>query len=458
MRAMSLAEVAGACGGSLAGAGAKCAAPVSRVSTDTRATQAGDLFFALRGERFDAHDFVGRAAAAGAAGAVVARGVEAPEGFPLIRVADTLRALRSLAAAWRREWTIPVVAVGGSNGKTSTKELVAAVLEASWRAAKTEGNLNNHIGVPLTMLAVEPGHGAAVIEIGTNHPGEVADLAALARPDVAVLTNIGLEHLEFLKDEAGVAREEGALLEALTAEGTAVLNADDPWTGSLRVRARGRVLLAGFAAGADVRVVRREPVAGGQEVVLAHAGGESRLRLPLAGRHMAQNLALAVAAGLALGADPAGMAGPVAAVRLPGGRMRTARREGVTFLDDSYNANPSSMAAALAELGGMAGRKIAVLGTMGELGPEAARWHEETGRVAAAGGADMVVAVGPFAEDYLRGAGAGARGFGTAAEAAAYLKGELKPGDNVLLKASRSARFEAIAEALGVGAAADGHR
>lgn len=443
-------EIASACGGEVvSGEGG---ADVLRVTTDSRSVGAGDCFFALRGEHFDGHDFAAAASAAGAAAVVVQRDVAGAGGAAVIRVADTLGALQKLAAWYRGGLSIPVVAIGGSNGKTSTKELAAAALSASFRVAKTRGNLNNHIGAPLTLLEIGPEHGAAVVEVGTNHPGEIAALAAIVAPTVAVVTNIGPEHLEFLGDEAGVAQEEGSLLDVLGEGDAAVLNADDEWTGQLRARARCRVITAGFGGSADVRVESTGWADSGQRLRASVGGESAEIDLPLHGRHMAQNAALGLAAGVALGIGLGAMARSISGVTLPGGRMRSASRDGIRLIDDSYNANPGSMRAALRHLAGFGGRRIAVLGTMGEMGAGAGVWHREVGAEALRLGIDRLVAVGPFAEEYRDGAGGIAQVFDDVAGAVAFLRGEVRAGDTVLVKASRAARFEQIADALGFGA------
>lgn len=452
MKPVTLDWVALACEGELLDADP--AQVVSRVRTDSRRVQAGDLFVALKGERFDAHDFLGDVVASGAAALVVSR--EYP-GVARVVVGDTLAALQRMASAHRGLLSVPVIAVGGSNGKTSTKELLAAALGSRLRVAKTEGNLNNHIGVPMTLLTIDERHEAAVVEVGTNHPGEIAQLSGWVRPDVAVVTNIGAEHLEFLVDEAGVAREEGDLLAGLRAGATAVLNADDPWTPALRERTQARVWTAGFAEDADMRVREWEATEDGQRFVL-ECGGESRAcAIPLTGRHMAVNAALAAAAALAAGVALEDAVRGMGGVVLPGARMRVARGRGVTLIDDSYNANPSSMLAALDELALAGGRRVAVLGTMGELGSGAAEWHRRVGAAARERGIDLVVAVGPHAPDYASGAGASAQCCADTAEAGAWLRAGLRAGDTVLLKASRSAAFERIAEALGFNGPGGGH-
>ncbi|HPA16427.1 MAG TPA: UDP-N-acetylmuramoyl-tripeptide--D-alanyl-D-alanine ligase [Verrucomicrobiae bacterium] len=450
MRRLTTSEIALACGGEIVSGPGDAA--VCRISTDSRAAGAGDCFFALRGGHFDGHDFARAAAASGAAAVVVEREIAGAEGTVVIRVADALRALQRLAAWYRASLTIPVVAIGGSNGKTSTKELVAAALSAGFCVAKTRGNLNNHIGAPLTLLEIGPEHGAAVVELGTNHPGEIAALAAIAAPTVGVITNIGPEHLEFFGDEAGVANEEGSLLDSLREGHAAVLNADDRWVGELRSRARCRVITGGLGHAADLRVEVMGATDSGQRL-RAHAGGESaEFDLPLHGNHMAQNAALAMATGLALGLRLGAMAASMGGVTLPSGRMRCVARDGIRMIDDSYNANPGSMRAALGHLAGFTGRRIAVLGTMGEMGAGAAALHREVGGDVRRLGIDLLVAVGPFSGDYRSGAGGGTAVFEDVAGAVAFLRGEVRAGDTVLVKASRAAKFELIAEALGFGA------
>jgi UDP-N-acetylmuramoyl-tripeptide--D-alanyl-D-alanine ligase len=453
MKPVTLDWLAAACGGSLTGGGA--GVRVTRVGTDSRDLRAGDVFVALVGERFDGHDFVAEAASRGAAAVVVSR--ECGAAVPQIRVADPLAALQRLASEYRATLSIPVIAVAGSNGKTSTKEMCAVVAGVKFVPQRTRGNLNNHIGVPLTLLSIDAEHTAAVVEVGTNHPGEIAELSALVRPTHAVLTNIGAEHLEFLGDEAGVAREEGALLEGLPPEAVAVLNADDAWTPELRTRTRARVLTAGGAESADVRVENWRAAGNGQLFDFVSDGARVPCDLPLPGRHMAGNAALAVAVGRELGVDVAAAAQALHQVTVPGARMRLSRREGITLIDDSYNANPSSMRAALDELALSPGRTIAVLGTMGELGPDAAGWHTAVASHAGARAIDLLVGVGPFADAYAAGAPSIVRRVPDAAAAVEYLSGVLHAGDTVLLKASRSARFERIAAGLGFDAAGGAH-
>ncbi len=431
-----------------------------RVCTDSRSVTPGDCFVALAGEKFDGHDYLEEVAAKGASIAVVHRDAPAPRSLPLIRVDDTVAALQRAAARYRASLKIPIIAVGGSNGKTSTKEQIACVLGAKFQISKTEGNLNNHIGVPLTLLRIGAGTEAAVVELGTNHPGEIELLMKIARPDVSVVTNIGNEHLEFFMDQQGVFQEEGVLVELLPKDGLAVLNADCPYTTRMRQRARSGVVTGGFAEGADIRVSSREDTEAGQFFTIEHAGLNEKFELPVPGAHMASNASLSVAVGAAFEVPLWAMAQRLRGLKIPGGRMRSVTRGGITVIDDSYNANPSSMEAALAYLVSRQGRRIAVLGGMGELGGESERWHVHIGRKAADLGVDMLVAVGLSGQQYARGAYdrvSRVEIYADNATAGEFLKRELRKGDVVLFKASRSAKLEQVVEAVGFGGGSGGH-
>jgi len=431
-----------------------------RVSTDTRSIAAGDCFVAIQGDTFDGHDYVAEAASKGAAIAVVHRDVQAPANLPLIRVDNTVAALQRAAATYRRSIKIPIAAVGGSNGKTSTKEQLACVLGAKYHTAKTEGNLNNHIGVPLTLLRIGAGAEAAVVEIGTNHPGEIEALMRLVEPDLAVVTNIGMEHLEFFVDQEGVFKEEGMLVEMLPAKGLAVLSADDGYTAKMRARARCGVVTGGFAAEADFRVVDREDNDAGQTFTIEHDGQAEKFELPVPGVHMAGNAALAVAVGAAFTIPLWAMAQRLRMLRLPGGRMRVVNRGGIVAVDDTYNANPSSMEAALKYLVSRKGRRIAVLGPMGELGEDGDRWHWLAGRKAAELGVDLLVTVGAAAGGYAQGAYeriGRIETFPDNSSAGEFLRRELRAGDVVLFKASRAARLEKAVELAGFADMRGGH-
>jgi len=429
-----------------------------RVDIDSRHDLTGALFVALAGENHDGHDYVDAAFAAGAAAALVSEAwwVERgrPAGRPLLVVDDTLSALQGLAAAHRNRFDLPVVAVTGSNGKTTTKELLAAALGGLGQVLKTRGNRNNHIGLPLTLLELTPDHRAAVVELGMNHAGEIALLSRLARPRVAVITNVSEAHLHGLGDRKGVARAKAEIVEGLGPEGALVL----PWGDADLEEAlrgyRGRRITFGTEAGADERLKHAETEAGGVRLE-TESGAVVRLRL--VGRHLAGNALAALAAAEALGVAPGDAAEGMGSVEPIAGRLRPLTRGGVLLLDDTYNANPASLAAALDALRDqpVTGRRWAVLGNMLELGPDEAALHRAAGADAAF--VDGLVVVGHLAREL--GVGAVAAGLprerlreaGGPVEAASMLLAELRVGDAVLLKGSRGARLEIALEAILAG-------
>jgi len=424
------------------------------VSTDSRTTRPGDLFFALRGGTADGSRFVPAAFAAGAAAAVVERGFEkaGAAGRPLVVVDDARAALGALARLYRDRFTCPVIAVAGSNGKTTTKEMIAAVLAERYRVLSTAGNFNNDIGVPLTLFRLTRAHEIAVVEIGTNHPGEIARLCETAAPTHGLITCIGREHLEFFHSVDGVAREEGALFAWLAGRrgGTALVNADDP-----RVRAAAarvpRSVAYGFRARSAAMRGRRLALdgEGRAQFEFRGPGGRTwqRLRLAVPGRHTALNALAAAAAGAAFRVPHAAIARALGAFTAVGGRMEVMTIGGVRVLNDAYNANPDSALAALEVLASLrtGGRKIAVLGDMKELGPAAVQGHEEIGRRAAALGIDYVLTFGELAARIHAAAGIpGAIHYEGRNALAEYLAELVAPGDAVLVKGSHSMRMDDI--------------
>ena len=430
------------------------ATAITHVCTDSRALKSGDLFVAIRGDKFDGHDFLRDAARLGAAGAIVSREMPGlPPGFALIVVNDTVRALQALAAAYRASLPLTAICITGSNGKTSTKDLTAAVLAQRFSVAKTEGNLNNHIGLPLTILRAGAAHRAGIFELGMNHPGEIAPLAAIAQPDIAIITNIGAAHLEFMATREAIALEKGMLAEAVGERGTVILNADDAFTPSIAKRTRARIVTAGLLEG-DVRATDLEPLSRGIRFRLHATGQCVGAELPVPGEHMVRNALLACAAGLVLDLSLDECARGLRDLQLSAGRLTQKTVAGIRLIDDTYNANPDSMTAALATLARMPvdGRRIAVLGRMGELGVESERGHRQVGEAAGREGIPCVITVGAEANWIAQGAEAG--GVETVIrtadtdEAARVLRGMARPGDAVLVKASRSARLERVVQAM----------
>jgi len=428
-------------------------ATANAVNTDSRKIGSSDLFVALVGERFDAHDFVPQVAAAGAAGVMVSRVPENAQalGCGIIQVEDTLLGLQRLATAYRELLKPLVIGITGSNGKTSTKDLSAAVLAPKYQVRATLGNLNNHIGVPLTILSLEEGDTCAVVEMGMNHAGEIAPLVEIAKPQAAIITNIGVAHIEFLGSRAGIAQEKGDLAAGVAEGGVVVLNANDDMTPAIAARCRAKVVTAGVGAG-DVMATIKGHDAEGTRFSLQFPSGETvEARLPVPGAHMVSNAALAAACAWRHGVAPQTIADALARTQLTKGRVQVKRIQGITFIDDSYNANPDSMKSGLQTLAGLSGasRKIAVLGRMGELGAHAAAGHQEVGAHAAQLKVDEVVTVGQEAaliSDAARQGGLATRHFASHQEGADYLKESLKPGDAVLIKGSRSAAMEKILE------------
>lgn len=427
------------------------------VSTDTRTLKKGDVFFALQGER-DGHTYLADAFAKGAVGAVVTEAslTQAKEvvGKNVIRVGDTLKALGNLAAYWRRRFPVPVVAITGSNGKTTTKEMVARVLSKKYRVLKTEGNFNNLIGLPLTLFRLHKKIERVVLEMGMNAPGEIARLAEIADPTVGVITNIGRAHLHGLGTLEGVARAKGELLERLRPEGLALVNQQAlPFASGLAARSRAPVrtfgLRQGRSAQGDILATDIRPRGEtGQSFSVRLRNKGHVFRLGVAGRHNVSNALVAIAVGDYYGVSLKGMRAALASFRMPAGRQKMIRAGGVLLIDDTYNANPDSMHASLALLAGLRrpagrGRTIAILGDMLELGDVSEAAHREVGQAVAHLGIDVLVAVGKQAAQML----SGAKGVSQALEFSSVdllEKGwplRLVRGDRVLIKGSHGMRM-----------------
>jgi UDP-N-acetylmuramoyl-tripeptide--D-alanyl-D-alanine ligase len=440
------------------------------VSIDSRKVRPGDLFVAIRGERLDGHDFVVDALQAGAPAAVVAQSWLAGRrrrvlrASPLIPVADTVAALQGLARYHRRRLGIPVVGVTGSNGKTTTKEMIAAVLGAAYRVLRSEGSFNNHIGVPLTLLRLRRTHEVAVIELGMNHPGELARLCSVALPTGGVVTNVGPAHLEFLQSVDEVARAKAELVEAIGKDGFVVLNADDEHTPGIRALTEARVVTFGFGPEADIRGELVGLTEGA--CPLLRISGSEPVRIPLAGAHNAANALAAAAVGEVMGCTPDQVRSGLESFQPPHWRSETFETGGMTVINDAYNANPVSTARALEMLRDWAEggerRKVAVLGDMLELGGISEQAHRELGERAAAAGVGLLVTVGRYAA--VTAEGAARAGLASTLivptssieHAWEVLQGRLEPGDVILLKGSRRIGLERLAERVreaGVGPA-----
>jgi len=439
--------------------------PIARVHSDTRSLRAGDLFVALKGERFDAHDFMPQAKAAGAVAALAHAGL-AEAGLPGVEVPDTRRALGELARLWRAQFPLPLIAVTGSNGKTTVTQMIAAILRAAAgdAAHATQGNFNNDIGVPLTLLRLNESHRLSVVELGMNHPGEIAELAAIAQPTVALVNNAQREHLEFMSSLEAVAQENGSVLSSLPEQGVAVLPSDDAFTPLWRGLAGARRILT-FSdndAAADVQVQGAVWEEGAWQLSIVIGGKVQPCRLHVAGRHNVRNALAAAACAFAAGVDLATIAQGLNAFEPVGGRSRALSLQlptgAVTLVDDTYNANPDSMRAAVDVLAELPAPRLLVLGDMGEVGDQGLAFHTEVLRYATSRGVDNVHVAG----DWMAQAAAALKAAGEPApthwaevpKLVAHVVGLLNPGPgstglgSVLVKGSRFMGMERVVQAL----------
>jgi len=440
---MKLSELATAMG---------CPAPARDVTihaivTDSRRVDFGALFAALPGSQVDGHDFAARAVEMGAVALLVQRRLEIPgdRDVPQLVVDDVLRALGQAAALLRARLDPLVVGITGSNGKTTVKEMVAAILRQEGEVLATRGNYNNELGVPLSLFELEARHRYAVLEMGASKAGDIAYLAGIAAPDVALVTNVGPAHLGGFGSMEGVARAKGEIYAALPADGCAVVNADEPWKDRwLQSNTAGRVLSFGVSAEADVRVIE-----GGSQPRLQTPEGELLLELALPGRHNLLNAAAATAVGLALGAPLERIRRGLAAVQPVPGRLNFIETtSGWTVIDDTYNANPASLYSALQVVSEMQGTAWLVLGDMKELGTESSKMHREVGDNARAMGVVRLFATGDMAVHSVDAFGEGAQHFASREELIAALQRSLRPGINCLVKGSRSMGMEAVVAAI----------
>ena len=428
------------------------ALPMVRVHTDTRTLAPGDLFVALKGERFDANAFLSQAREAGAVAAIAHRGL-LDAGLPGVTVPDTLAALGALAAGWRSQFSLSLIGVTGSNGKTTVTQMIASILrahagEAAWA---TQGNLNNAIGVPHTLLGLRSAHRIAVVELGMNHPGEIAQLADMARPTVALVNNAQREHLEFMHTVQAVAEENGAVLAALPADGVAVFPHDDAYTPLWRRLAGARRCLSFGSAGADVQATQAHWQGDAWQVRMHTPQGDLACALHIAGQHNVRNALAATACAMAAGLPLAAIAQGLSAFVPVKGRSRAlAVAQGtrqITVVDDSYNANPDSVRAAIDVLAALPGPRLLVLGDMGEVGAQGPQFHAEAGQHAQACGIEHLFALGAQCA-HAAAAFAGARHFDNMAQLQAAVREALPTVGSVLVKGSRFMKMEQVLEAI----------
>ena len=435
------------------------ATPLARVHTDTRTLQPGDLFVALKGERFDANAFLADARAGGAAAAIAHGGLEAA-GLPGIEVPNSLAALGALATGWRTQFHLPLIGVTGSNGKTTVTQMIASILRA-WQgdaAFATQGNFNNDIGVPLMLMRLRASHRAAVIEMGMNHPGEIATLAAMAQPTVALVNNAQREHLEFMHTVEAVARENGSVFASLPADGVAVFPAGDAYTSlwqSLAMQQSGRRTVT-FGDGGDVRCAQATWERGAWAVTLATPRGAITTRLHIAGRHNVTNALAATACTLAAGAPVAAIAQGLRDFTPVKGRSRAfsvsvAGRD-ITVVDDTYNANPDSMHAAIQVLAELPGPQLLVMGDMGEVGDQGPQFHAEAGALAREAGIPTMFALGAQSVHAVSAYGDGAGHFNDMSALQDAVRNVLPAVGSVLVKGSRFMKMEQVVEAISAAA------
>jgi len=442
---MSLAQSAEAVNGKLVGANVE----FSSVTTDTRKAGRGDLFVALVGPNFDGHDFISRAKQAGAVAALVSREVNTE--LPYVVVDDTRIGLGKLAAYWRDQFKHPLVAVTGSNGKTTVKEMIASILGQSGPVCVTRGNLNNDIGVPLTLLSIRPEHRYAVIEMGMNHLGEISYLSTLAKPDVAVITNAAEAHLEGLGSVDKVAQAKGEIFDSAAADAVAILNADDTYFEYWKSRIGNRRCVSfGIDNTADFSS-DYESVDDGMKIFLKCSEGGIEMKLPLYGKHNVMNALAASAAAVAAGSNLADIKNGLEKLRSVAGRLEVKHGiNGARVLDDTYNANPASVAAGLQVLRESKGERILVLGDMAELGEAAGGIHSRVGELARRVGADRVFGFGPFSKQAVEHFGKGGKHFEDRQALVDELRECMKPDVTVLVKGSRKMQMEQVVDQITV--------
>ncbi len=441
---MTIERAARLCGGEIAGA-YDAGAELGRIVIDSRAVQPGDLFAAYRGERVDGHDYIAAAFDRGAACCLAER---TPEGEtrPLLLVGSVQAAVEAIAAGYRETLSLPVIGITGSVGKTSAKEMIAAVLSQRLKVLKTDANLNNHIGVPMTISRIGPEHEAAVVEMGISGFGEMTRLARIARPDIAVFTVIGHAHLEYLHDLDGVLRAKGEMLALMAPDAPVLVNGDDEKLRGLVCRQNK--ITFGLGADNDLRAVNVRALTEGTACELVGLGRRIAVTIPAFGRHLLYAALEGALVGMLLGLSDEEIAAGIAAFEVVGRRGAVSDTGFVTLVDDCYNANPDSCRSAVDSLLALPGRPVCILGDMLELGPESARMHFELGRYAAEKGAALVLTNGGLSAETARGAGDRSIHYVNREALIEALPAVLRRGDAVLVKASHGARFDEISEAI----------
>ena len=445
----TLKQIAEITGGEYYGPAEMLNTKINGITIDSRAVQPGCLFVPIVGERFDGHNFITSAVEKGAVASLTHK--EGKWDCPVIRVGSTEAAFRAIAGAYRARFDIPVIGVTGSVGKTTTKELIASVLSQRFDTLKNQGNLNNQTGVPLTLFRLTENHGAAVVEMGTNHFGEIAALSDIVRPTIGVITNIGESHIEYLGSRDGILREKSDVFKNIGAEGRAIVNGDDDKLCTLRGKVNN-LTTYGFGMENDIRA---EDVVDkgleGSEFTAVYGDKSLRLAVPAPGRHMIMNAMCAMAVGLALGMSQEEIAAGVAAYVPAAGRMDIIKGRSITLLSDAYNASPTSMKGSIDIACKAEGRSVLILGDMLELGDNAPEYHYQVGQHAAAAGADLLISVGELSREINRGAAEGGvetMHFANREELSKKLEDIILEGDTVLVKASHSMGLDNIAEYL----------
>ncbi|MGI6004847.1 MAG: UDP-N-acetylmuramoyl-tripeptide--D-alanyl-D-alanine ligase [Christensenellales bacterium] len=449
MKPFSLQDVIAATGGTYKGEADPAGIIITGVCTDSRRAASGDLFIPIRGERFDGHDFIASALESGATACLSEKALEA--GAPCVLVEDTLAAFQAQAAFYKDLFAVKTVGITGSVGKTTTKEFVAAVLSQKFNVLKSIGNLNNQVGVPMTVLRLEQEHEMAVIEMGTNHFGEIAAVAKIVRPDICLFTNIGDSHIEHLGSREGILKAKAEMLPFMRPGGRVIINGDDSLLLTLK-DARDDVICVGLGPENDIRATDLVPKGLlGTGFTVHYEGREALMRVNRPGTHMVMNALAAFACGRIMDMDVRTIQEGLDSYEPVGGRMNIVQAGGLTILNDVYNANPNSMRAAIDVLKQAQGRKVCILGDMFELGENAADYHRQIGKYAASAGIDEMIFVGQLAQYMVQGAqqqGRDARYFSTQQALIDHIFEYLRDGDNVLVKASHGMHLEDTVEHL----------